>query len=87
MAHEVVASNGPFLMDLAGAALDGGVTQLFEVNVPEGTYDDLRFVVHPLEDGQRIGDPDLDRLVRRSAATPPGKKKPRQLSLLAGHRW
>lgn len=60
MAHEVVASNGPFLVDLAGAALDGGITQLFEVSVPEGTYDDLRFVVHPLEDGQRIGDPDLD---------------------------
>lgn len=60
MAEEVVASNGPFLLDLSGAALDGGITQLFEVTAPEGSYDDLRFVVHPLEDVQRIGDADLD---------------------------
>lgn len=60
MEHEVRASNAPFLLDLSGAALDGGISQLFAVDAPEGTYDDLRFVVHPLEDGQRIGDDDLD---------------------------
>jgi hypothetical protein len=57
----VSAGNGPFLLHLAGAALDGGVTQEFSIEVPAGTYDELRFIVHKLEDGQRIGVPELDR--------------------------
>jgi len=59
---EVEAANGPFLLDLAGPALDGGITQLFAADVPAGTYDELRFVIHRLEDGQAIGDPDIDAL-------------------------
>jgi hypothetical protein len=57
---EVSAGNGPFLLHLAGAGLDGGVTQEFTIEVPAGTYDELRFIVHKLEDGQTIGVPELD---------------------------
>ena len=58
--EEVEAEDGPFLLDLAGAELAGGIKHLFSISVPVGTYDDLRFVVHKLEDGQRIGDADVD---------------------------
>jgi hypothetical protein len=57
---EVNAGNGPFLLHLAGAALDGGVTQEFSIEVPAGTYDELRFIVHKLEDFEAIGVPALD---------------------------
>lgn len=59
-AVEVELERGPFLLDLQGGALSGGVTQQFSVDVPQDTYDELRFVVHKLEDGQTIGDPVLD---------------------------
>jgi hypothetical protein len=59
-AVEVELERGPFLLDLQGGALSGGVVQQFAVDVPEDTYDELRFVVHKLEDGQTIGDPILD---------------------------
>jgi hypothetical protein len=59
---EVDASNGPFLIDLAGSDLDGGVTEQFSVEVPPGDYDDLRFVVHKLEDLERTGDAEIDAI-------------------------
>jgi hypothetical protein len=58
--EEVEATNGPFLLDLAGSELGGGIKQVFSISVPTGTYDDLRFVVHKLEDGERIGDEVID---------------------------
>jgi hypothetical protein len=36
---------GPFLVDLAGGALSGGITQVFDGDVPAGTYRELRVVV------------------------------------------
>jgi hypothetical protein len=57
---EVNAGNGPFLLHLAGPALDGGVSQEFSIEVPAGSYDELRFIVHKLEDFQTIGVPELD---------------------------
>jgi hypothetical protein len=60
--EEVDASNGPFLIDLAGSDLDGGVTEQFSVEVPAGNYDDLRFVVHKLEDFERTGDAEIDAI-------------------------
>ncbi len=41
---------GPFLLDLQGSALDGGVNQVFEAAVPAGDYDTLKFVIHKAED-------------------------------------
>jgi hypothetical protein len=46
-------SVGPFLIDLAGSALDSGrVTSVFDAsNVPSGTYRKIKFKIHKLEDG------------------------------------
>jgi hypothetical protein len=57
---EINAGNGPFLLHASGSELQGAVTEEFTVEVPAGTYDELRFVVHKLEDFQRIGVPELD---------------------------
>lgn len=57
---EIEIETGPFLLDLEGPELDGGVVQQLAVEVPADTYDELRFVVHRLEDGQSVGDPILD---------------------------
>ena len=48
-ADQVVA--GPYLIDLSGAALAGGLTQVFDVEAKAGTYQDLRFRVHKLDGG------------------------------------
>jgi hypothetical protein len=55
-AEEVAASNGPFLLHVSG----GPITQEFTIEVPAGTYDELRFIVHELEDGQKSGAPEID---------------------------
>jgi hypothetical protein len=57
---EINAGNGPFLLHVSGSDLSAPVTQAFTAQVPAGTYDELRFVVHKLEDFQTIGVPELD---------------------------
>jgi hypothetical protein len=57
---EVLAGNGPFLLHVSGEGLEGAVTQEFVIEAPAGTYDELRFIVHKLEDFQVIGVPELD---------------------------
>jgi hypothetical protein len=42
---------GPYLIDLQGAALSGGISQVFEVDAKAGTYKDLKFRIHKLESG------------------------------------
>ncbi len=46
---ELVA--GPYLIDLSGAALAGGLTQVFDVDAQAGTYQKLKFRIHKLEGG------------------------------------
>jgi hypothetical protein len=60
-AGEVEVSAGPFLVDLSGAELASGtIVEQFTVAVPDGTYDELKFEIQHLEDGQQLGDPDFD---------------------------
>jgi len=47
---------GPFLVDLSDGDLDGGIHQVFDVEVPEGTYEDLRFLVDTVSRKQAPGD-------------------------------
>lgn len=47
---------GPFLVDLQGSQLTGGIHQVFDVEVPEGTYEDVRFVINTLSRRQAAGD-------------------------------
>jgi hypothetical protein len=58
--EEVNATNGPFLLHVAGSDVNGAIVESFVIEAPVGTYDDLRFVVHKLEDGQSTGHPELD---------------------------
>lgn len=46
---EVEFEAGPYLLDLSGAELEGGVVAQFTAEVPAGTYDELEFEIHPLE--------------------------------------
>jgi hypothetical protein len=55
---EINAGGGPFLLHVTGA--DAAITEEFTIEAPAGSYDELRFVVHKLEDFQRIGVPELD---------------------------
>jgi hypothetical protein len=55
---EINAGGGPFLLHVTGA--DTAITEEFTISAPAGSYDELRFVVHKLEDFQTIGVPELD---------------------------
>ena len=50
---------GPYVIDLSGAQLDGGVTLQFESTIPAGTYDEGTFQIHKLTPGQSVADPDF----------------------------
>jgi hypothetical protein len=39
---------GPFLVDLEGSDLSGGIHHVFDVNIPSGTYQDVRFEINTL---------------------------------------
>jgi len=45
---------GPYLLDLSGASLEGGVVQQFSANIPQGTYDGLEMEIHKLSDGESV---------------------------------
>ncbi len=51
---------GPFLVDVAGGDLAGGIHQVFDVEVPAGTYEDVKFVINTLSRHQDTGDGGLD---------------------------
>jgi hypothetical protein len=57
---EINGGGGPFLLHASGSDLAGPLSESFTVTVPAGTYDELRFVVHKLEDFQTIGVPEVD---------------------------
>lgn len=50
-------SVGPFIVDLQGTALDGGITQVFDAQVPVGTYREVRFEIHRLDETSGVTDP------------------------------
>lgn len=50
---------GPYVIDLAGAKLDGGLTLQLDSTVPAGTYDEATFQIHKLTPGQTVSDPDF----------------------------
>jgi hypothetical protein len=50
---------GPYVIDLSGTKLDGGVTLQLDSTVPAGTYDELTFQIHKLTPGQTVADPDF----------------------------
>jgi hypothetical protein len=61
-ACEFEVSSGPHLLDVdSGELSTGGVTQVFAItDLPEGTYDELKFKIHKLAGHQSLGDADFD---------------------------
>lgn len=59
--EEVEVHAGPVLLDLGAEALTASKLQeALAVTVPAGTYDELKLRIHPLEDGEKTGDADVD---------------------------
>lgn len=50
---------GPLVIDLSGAALDGGVKLVFDEPVPAGTYESLKIQIHGLTPGESVADADF----------------------------
>jgi len=44
---EVEIRQGPFVIDLDAAALNGAVTKVFDADVPPGTYEEFKFDIFP----------------------------------------
>lgn len=60
-AGEIEVAAGPVLLDLKANALSSAKLQeAVSVTLPDGTYDELRFKIHKLEDGEKSGDPEVD---------------------------
>jgi hypothetical protein len=53
------AEVGPFLVDLSGTQLSGSVTEVFDSDVPDGTYHELQIAVGPVT-GAAAGSPLAD---------------------------
>lgn len=56
---ETEVHGGPYVIDLSGTKLDGGVTLQFESAVPAGTYDEGSFQIHKLTPGESVADTDF----------------------------
>lgn len=62
-------ASGPYLLDLSGAALDGGsVAQVLAANVPPGTYSEVKFQVHKPEDTEKGANADLADMIAAKAS-------------------
>ena len=53
--QSIEISEGPFLVDLTGTALDGGVQQVFDTDVPAGSYREFSVNIAPAT-GAALGD-------------------------------
>jgi len=45
---------GPFLVDAHGSQLTDGIHEVFDVDVPQGTYEDVRFVINTVSRHQAV---------------------------------
>jgi hypothetical protein len=62
-------ASGPYLLDLSGAALDGGnVDKVLEASVPPGTYSEIKFQVHKPGDGEKGANASLAEMIAAQAS-------------------
>ena len=64
---EEVAS-GPYLLDLSGATLEGGVSQVLDASFTPGTYSEVEFEVHKPESGETAANADLKDMIAAGAS-------------------
>jgi hypothetical protein len=48
---------GPYLIDLQGAQLEGGINKLFTIDIEPGVYREVKFKIHKLGEAQANADP------------------------------
>jgi hypothetical protein len=65
---ECEIESGPFLVDLAGDALAAGVHPVTGIDVPAGTYEELRFDVHVIDAARAGQDAGLAAMARAGAS-------------------
>ena len=65
---ECEIESGPFLVDLAGDALAAGVHPVTGIDVPAGTYEELRFDVHVIDAAKAGGDAGLLAMAQAGAS-------------------
>jgi len=53
---------GPYLIDLQGAQLDGGINTLLTINIEPGEYREIKFKIHKLDEAQANANPKLTDL-------------------------
>lgn len=59
---------GPLLADVTAASLVGGIEQVFNGQVPEGTFHELKFVIGPVTAAPSGAGAKFDELVTKSAS-------------------
>ena len=59
---------GPFLVDLSGAGLDGTAHPVAGVDVPAGTYEELRFRIAPIDAAKAGSDAGLAAMAQAGAS-------------------
>jgi hypothetical protein len=64
---EEVAS-GPYLLDLQGATLEGGVSQVLDASFTPGTYGEVEFEVHKAQSGDTGANADLKDMIAAGAS-------------------
>lgn len=65
---DVEVEAGPFLIDLAGAALDGGIHEVLTAQVPPGEYREVKFQIHPLEEKEAQSNAAFQELLAKKAS-------------------
>jgi hypothetical protein len=65
---ECEVTAGPFLVDLSGAVLTGGVAFVVDLGAPAGTYEELKFQLEPISASQAGSDAGLLTLANAQAS-------------------
>jgi hypothetical protein len=59
---------GPLLADISGTTLAGGLEQVFEAMVPQGTFRELKFAIGPIDAGKAGADAGLAEMAAQHAS-------------------
>jgi hypothetical protein len=59
---------GPFVIDLSAAALAGGISEVVDGLVPQGTFHEMKLVIGPLSAGESGDDPSVAEMAAQSAS-------------------
>jgi len=61
-------ANGPYLLDLSGATLDGAVGKVLDASFTPGTYNEIEFEVHKPQSGETAANADIKDMIDAGAS-------------------